>query len=257
MALINGVRMFRSKHTLAAVDWGNSADIAMIAIDEALSAPSPNPRSPAFAVQEIFRIAKSYQGEDQIFMTREDFLVMFPGFKGTFYEGKMCWDSTRSCWNLADGPTVDASRIQADALRWYVSGWDFSRHTRDTEFEYPEDYKFGPAGEGVDQLFNVLMPLRDELTRRIFVEKQSDRLGYCDVYQSDDSEQYVAAIGFFDDRRTHRIQFGAQPFWQLEGFTIPALLSKHHVLSYRVHSISARRANTQSQVPTVDSATIF
>lgn len=247
--------MLKNKHTLAAVDWGNSANIEMIAIDEALSAPSPNPRSPAFAIQEIFRIAESYRGEDQIFMTREDFLVMFPRFEGAFYKGKMSWDSARSCWNLADGPTIDASRIQADALRWYVRGWDFSRHTRDTEFEYPEDYKFGPAGEGVDELFHALMPLRDELTRRIFIEKQTDKVGYCDVYQSDDSEKYVAAIGFFDDIRTHRVNFGEQPFWQLEGLTIPTLLRKYHVLSYRVHSISARRSKVKTEVTDNDSST--
>lgn len=249
--------MPRSKDTLDAVEWGNSANIEMIAIDEALSAPSPNPRSPAFAVQEIFRIAKSYRGEDQIFMTKEEFLVMFPRLKGTFYKGKMSWDSTCSCWNLQDGPTVDASRIQADVLRWYVNAWDFSRHTRDPEFQYPEDQEFGPSGEGVDKLFHALMPLYGELTRRIFFDRESSRFGYCDVYKADGTDKYVAEIGFFDDTRTHRIQFGAQPFWQLEGLSVPALLSKYNVLSYRVHSISARRSNVKKQVAHSDSPTFF
>ena len=249
--------MPRSKDTLDAVEWGNSANIEMIAIDEALSAPSPNPRSPAFAVQEIFRIAKSFRGEDQIFMTKEDFLVMFPRLKGTFYKGKMSWDSTRSCWNLQDGPTVDASRIQADVLRWYVNAWDFSRHSRDPQFQYPEDLHFGPSGEGVDSLFHALMPLKDELTRRIFIDKKSNRLGYCDVYRACDPGKFITEIGFFDDIRTHRLEFGAQPFWQTEGLTIPALLGDHRVLSYRIHNISARRSKVKEEVANDDSWTFF
>lgn len=234
--------MYLSKHTLDAVDWGKSADIEMIAVDAALKAPNPNPRSPAFAVQKIFRIAESYTGEDQIFMTREDFLVMFPGFKGSFYQGQMSWNSTNSCWSLEDGPTVDASRIQEDAMRWYLNGWDFSRHTRDTDFRYPEDKEFGPSGEGVDRLFSALMPLEDELTRRIFVERHTNRIGYCDIYKSDTPGMYVADTGFFDDRRTYGVRFEKQPFWQLEGLTVPAMLSSYNVLSYRVHSVLARRS---------------
>lgn len=249
--------MFIDKHTSAAVEWGNSATIEMIAVDEALSASQPNPRSPAFAIQKIFNIAKSYRWDDQIFKTREDFVTSFPGIQGNFYEGKMSWDSARSCWTLGDGPTIDASLIQKDALRWYLNRWDFSRHTRDTAFEYPEDCKFGPAGEGIDKLFHALMPLENELTRRIFLEKSSDRLGYCDVFRSDDSGNYAAEIGFFDDIRTHRINFSKQPFWQLEGFTIPALLSNYHVLSYRVHNIAARRSSTTRQVTPTNSPTFF
>jgi hypothetical protein len=233
--------MFKSKHLMDAVDWGNRADIEMIAIDEALSAYNPNPRSPAFAVKKIFKIATSYEGEDQIFMTREDFLVMFPGFKGSFYAGQMSWDSKRSCWSLEDGLTIDAARIQEDALRWYVNQWDFSRHTRDTEFSYPEDSEFAPSGDGVDHLFNALMPLEGELTRRIFIDQQKNEIGYCDVYKSKNSDMYVAETGFFNDRRTHGLHRVVQPFWELEGFTVPGLLRHHKVLSYRVHSIYALR----------------
>lgn len=249
--------MFMDNHTPAALERGNSATIEIISVGEALAAPQPNPRSPAFAIQEIFKIAQSNKCDDQILKNKEDFVTYFPRIKGNFYEGKMHWDTTRSCWMLGGGPTLDASLIQKDALRWYVNNWDFSRHTRDTAFEYPEDCEFGPAGEGIDELFYALMPLANELTRRIFLEKPTERLGYCDVFHSDDSENYDMEIGFFDDIRTHRIIFSEQPFWKLEGFTIPALLRKYHIISYRVHNISARRSYKTRQVTPPNSTTFF
>ncbi|MEY4566998.1 MAG: hypothetical protein RLY14_1968 [Planctomycetota bacterium] len=229
--------MFKSNHTLNAVDWGSRADIEMIAIDAALSAYKPNQRSPAFAVQHIYKIAS----EELPFMTREDFLAMFPSVKGGFYKGQMSWDNSRSCWTLEDGPTVDATRIQHDVMRWYLNDWDFSRHARDTEFSYPEDREFAPSGDGIDRLFYALMPLDDELTRRIFVDQQTQEVGYCDVYKSQKTEMYVAEMGFFNDRRTHGVKRVTQAFWELEGFTVPGILSHHKVLSYRVHSICALR----------------
>jgi hypothetical protein len=226
----------KSNHTLNAVDWGSRADIEMIAVDAALSAYKPNPRSPAFAVQHIYKIA----GEELPFMTREDFLVMFPSVRGHFYKGQMSWDNKRSCWTLEDGPTIDATRIQQDVMRWYLNDWDFSRHARDTEFSYPEDREFAPSGEAIDRLIYALMPLEGELTRRIFVDEKNE-VGYCDVYKSKNSEMYVAELGFFNDRRTHGVQRAIQPFWELEGFTVPGLLRYRKILSYRVHSIYALR----------------
>jgi hypothetical protein len=234
----------KSKHTLAAVNWGDSAGIEKIAIDEALSAYKPNPRSPAFAVQKIFQIA-SNDDDEQVFLAREDFLVMFPLFEGADYEGQLSWDANGSCWSLSPGPTVPASRIQQDALRWYLNGWDMSRHTRDLEFAYPEDREFAPSGEGVDRLFNALLPLEDELTRRLFVDHQDGRVGYCDVYKSKKEDLYVAELGFFNDRRTHRLQRITQPFWELEGFTVPSMLKRYQVLSYRIHHIFALRGEME------------
>lgn len=234
----------KSKHTLDAVNWGDCADIEMIAIDEALSAYKPNPRSPAFAVQKIYQIASEVEGQP-VFLTREDFLVMFPNLEGIVYEGQMSWNSAGSCWSLSPGPTVPASRIQQDALRWYLNGWDMSRHTRDLEFAYPEDREFAPSGEGVDRLFNALLPLEDELTRRLFVDHQDGRVGYCDVYKSNKEDMYVAELGFFNDRRTHRLQRITQPFWELEGFTVPSMLKQYKVLSYRVHHIFALRGEME------------
>lgn len=249
--------MLSSDQPSNAADLHGSADINTIALAEALSAPTPNPRSPAFAVQEIFRITKSLEGERQLFQSREEFLVLFPTLNSSLYEDKLSWDRDSSSWSIGDGVTIDTFRIQEDVTRWYIHAWDFSRHTRDPEFQYPEDQQLGPSGEGVDALSHALMPLKNELTRRIFFEKSSDRLGYCDVYRSEDSENYVAEIGFFDDIRTHRINFGEQPFWQLEGFTIPALLRKYQVLSYRVHNICARRSNPTREVTQSNSLTFF
>jgi hypothetical protein len=45
------------EQTLSAVAWGGRASVSMIALDEALSAPKPHPRSLAFAVQAIYPLA--------------------------------------------------------------------------------------------------------------------------------------------------------------------------------------------------------
>lgn len=95
-------------------------------------------------------------------------------------------------------------------------------------------------GEAIDRLIYALMPLEGELTRRIFVDEKNE-VGYCDVYKSKNSEMYVAELGFFNDRRTHGVQRAIQPFWELEGFTVPGLLRYRKILSYRVHSIYALR----------------
>lgn len=241
LAIKKELSMFHSETIVEAFNVGGSADIEVIALEAALSADHPKPRSPAFAVQAIFNIAASHKKNVGEVLTRDDFLVEFSTLKSEVYKGLLSWDSENSCWSLGEGPAIDASRIQQDALRWYLNGWDFSRHTRDDKFRYPEDNKLGLSGEGIDPLFNAMMPLDDELTRRIFVEQGTKRIGYCDVFKSDEPELYVAELGFFSDRRTHSLQFGKQPFWQLEGISVPVLLSQHRVLCYRVHHISARR----------------
>ena len=249
--------MLSSKQPSIAADLHGTADINTIALAEALSAPAPNSRSPAFAVQEIFRITKSLEGERQLFQSTEEFLILFPTLESSLYEGKLSWDRDSSSWSIGDGVTIDTFRIQQDVTRWYIHGWDFSRQTRDPEFQYPEDQHFGSSGEGVDALFHALMPLKNELTRRIFIDKKSNRLGYCDVYRACDPGKFITEIGFFDDIRTHRLEFGAQPFWQAEGLTIPALLRDRRILSYRVHNISARRSKVKKEVANDDSWTFF
>ena len=249
--------MLSSDQPSNAADLHGTADINTIALAEALSAPTPNQRSPAFAVQAIFRITKSLEGERQLFQSREEFLALFTTLESSLYENKLSWDRDSSSWSIGNGVTIDTFRIQEDVTRWYIHAWDFSRHSRDPEFQYPEDQQFAPSGEGVHSLFHALMPLKDELTRRMFIDKESNRLGYCDVYQACDAKKYITEIGFFDDIRTHRLEFGAQPFWQAEGLTIPALLRDRRILSYRVHNISARRSKVKKEVANDDSSTVY
>lgn len=83
------------------------------------------------------------------------------------------------------------------------------------------------------------MPLKDEITRRFFTARASARIGYLDVYRCED-EQFTAAIGWFDDYRTHRILEPVSNFWQLEVRKVMPLLSELHVTSYRLQCIYAK-----------------
>lgn len=224
-------------HTQAApaVALGKAASLPMIALDAALSAPEPHPRSPAFAVQAIYR---STAGS---FATREDFLRAFPSISADFYKGKLSWNYGESCWELAAGPVVHCSRIEEDAVRWYVSGRDFSRHTRDPEFSYPEDPEVLSWQDDGDKIYHALMPLAGELTRRLFLDPETNSVGYCDVYRSDEPGQFTAVLGFFEEARTHRVRSATACFWELEGAIIPSMLRYYRFLRYDVLPLSAKR----------------
>jgi hypothetical protein len=229
--------MFRTEVVLA---LGDRASISEIALDHALSAPEPHPRSPAFAIQAIYRLA----GEAELFPTREGFLRAFGSIKRDTYEGKLSWNYGQSSWELGGGPTVDCSRIEEDAVRWYVTGRDFSRHTRDPKFSYPEDADVLSWHDDGDKIYHALMPLHGELTRRLFRDPESASFGYCDVYRSDEPGQFVAALGFFDDARTHGVVRSTRaPFWELEGAIIPSMLRYYRVLRYDVLPVSAKRGD--------------
>lgn len=223
---------------LPAIARGGRASLSMIALDEALSAPKPHPRSPAFAVQAIYRLA--YEASCS-FMTKEDYLASFPAMSANIYKGKLSWNYAESCWQLEDGPTVDCSRIEEDTVRWYVAGRDFSRHTRDSKFSYPEDAELISWHDDGDKLYDALMPLPGELTRRLFQDPETNSLGYCDVYRSEQPGQFTTVMGFFDDPRTHGVRMRSGSFWELEGAVIPSMLRYYRVLRYDVLPLSAER----------------
>ena len=52
--------------------------------------------------------------------------------------------------------------------------------------------------------------------------------------------EFTAAIGWFDDYRTHRILEPVSNFWQLEVRKVMPLLSELHVTSYRLQCIYAK-----------------
>jgi hypothetical protein len=220
-----------------AIALGERASLSLIALDEALSAPEPHPRSPAFAIQAIYRLVR----DDEPSQTREGFLRAFRCTSPDVYKGKLSWNYGESCWELGPGPTVDCSRIEEDALRWYVTGRDFSRHTRDSKFAYPEDAVVLSWQDDGDKIYNALMPLPGELTRRLFQDPKTNDLGYCDVYRSNEPGQFTAVLGFFDDPRTHGVRVKSGRFWELEGAVIPSMLRLHRVLRYDVLPLSAKR----------------
>ena len=211
------------------------ASLSMIALDDALSAPDPHPRSPAFAVQAVSRLSASS------FRNKEDSLRNFASISSETYKGRLSWDYSQSCWMLADGPTEDCARMQEDAVRWYFAGRDFSRHTRDPKFSYPEDPEVLSWQDDGDRIYDALMPLPGELTRRLILQPDTNSVGYCDVFRSDAPGQFTTVLGFFDDARTHGVRTATGPFWKLEGDIIPSMLRYYRFLRYDVLPLSAKR----------------
>lgn len=221
--------------TIKDYDWGFGRGLENMAISGALNAESPNPRSPAYALQAL---ARTFQNRTQQNENYYFFKNMYE-FSDDDFRGVVGWNEQHSCWQVGGGTHVPVRQIAQVAVRWYAHGWDLSRHTRDSEVIYPEDLGLLEDEHESKHLSAALMPLKDEITRRFFTARASARIGYLDVYRCED-EQFTAAIGWFDDYRTHRILEPVSNFWQLEVRKVMPLLSELHVTSYRLQCIYAK-----------------
>jgi hypothetical protein len=220
---------------VADYDWALNRGLQDIAIFEALNSACPNSRSPAFALQAL---AKVFLDKNK----SEGLLNFFEAMRNTSevcLRGVVSWNGLESCWQLGHGKHVPALQIVKTAMQWYACGLDFSRHTRDSNVIYPEDIELNLDAAERTHLSNALMPLNDEITRRIFTVPDSNRIGFIDVSQCDD-DHFEAYTGWFDDYRTHRIIEPARSFWQLEVLTVYPLLTQVNVLAQRVQSVSMK-----------------
>ncbi|MGV0958471.1 MAG: hypothetical protein ACOYB1_01450 [Limnohabitans sp.] len=152
---------------------------------------------------------------------------------------KVSWNKRKSCWQLGKGTHVSFKKIAQIAVRWYAHGWDFERHTRDSEVRYPEDVEISPLGDEFKHLMGTLMPAKGELTRRIVTTPASEHFYYLDVIPYED-DLFIAEYGNFDDYKTHRKIGQPADFWTLEMKTVLPMLRGAKVLSYRSHTNFSR-----------------
>ena len=207
------------------------------AIGEALFAKNPNPRSPAFALQETFRLLK----EAGVLSNTWELKTSISDKIDEVIRDKVTWNERECHWQLGKGKNVPFEKISQAAVRWYVNDWDFKRHIRDTEVEYPEDFGTLLFESEFKHLSTSLLPAKDELTRRILASKNhNDFYYYVDVVPQEDN-QFAAEFGCFDKPEYHITLGESKDFWRLEVDTVLPQLQAGKVLSYTVHHISSKR----------------
>ncbi len=205
------------------------------ALFSALIWSNPNQRSPAYAIQAIFKIAQ----EAGVLNSKWDLRTCISDRVDVLIRGKVSWNKRKSCWQLGKGTHVSFKKIAQIAVRWYAHGWDFERHTRDSEVRYPEDVEISPLGDEFKHLMGTLMPAKGELTRRIVTTPVSEHFYYLDVIPYED-DLFIAEYGNFDDYKTHRKIGQPADFWTLEMKTVLPMLRGAKVLSYRSHTNFSR-----------------
>lgn len=211
-------------------------DLETQAIRVALSTIDPNPRSPAFALQEIYKIAR----ERGIVNSQWDLKTCCQEELDAIYRDCISWNERKCHWQRGVGLYMTFEQIVKIAVRWYVNNWDFKRHTRDSDVQYPEDLALAPLSEELKHMSDVLEPARYELTRRIFKTKDSDCYRYIDV-EKNDAGLFVAGVGRFDeDIFSHKRCGPPNTLWNLELETVFPILRDKQVLSYTVHSLSSK-----------------
>jgi hypothetical protein len=223
--------------TTKSVNFAFGRTLENHALMAALYPHKPNPRSPAFALQEIFILLKKvgvlrqpWQLETEI-SNRIDEVI----------RDQVTWNDQECHWQVGKGTNVPFNKIAEDAIRWYLNDWDFKRHTRDSEVEYPEDLANFFAEDEFKHLADALLPAKDELTRRIFTSRNNNNFFYyVDVVPLEDN-QFAAEYGRFDKPECHQTLETSKNFWELEVSTILPLLRRGKVLSYTIHHITSKR----------------
>lgn len=217
---------------VADYDWGLNRGLKDLAIFEAVNSESPNSRSPAFALQALAQVFLDKSKSDGLI----NFFEAMSNTSKLCFRGVVGWNGLESCWQLGRGKHVPVKQIIEIAMRWYACGLDFSRHTRDSHVIYPEDVDLKLDAAQRAHLSNALMPLKDEISKRIFISRESNRIGFIDVSQCDD-DHFEAATGWFDDYHTHRLIEPVRSFWELEALTVYPILAQVNVLTHRVQSV--------------------
>ncbi len=223
--------------TTKSLKFAGGSNLKNQAVKEALYADDPNSRSPAFAIQAIFKLLKDAGVLEHAF----ELETTISDRIDEVIRDKVTWNERERHWQLGKGKHVSFEKIAQDATRWYIHDWDFKRHTRDTEVEYPEDIGNFFSEEDFKHLADTLMPSKNELTRRIFASpNHTNCLYYMDVVPLE-NDQFSAEFGRFDMPECHQVVEISKNFWNLEVRTILPLLQRGKVLSYTIHHISSKR----------------
>lgn len=207
------------------------------AIAHAFMVSDPNRRSPAFALHEIFKAAQKIGAVKH----RWDICTQIAEKLEVAYRDCVSWNEMKSEWQQGKGTHVPFEKIVEIAVKWYVNDWDLKRHTRDSDVQYPEDLELVPGSSEFKHMSVVLMPSKDEITRRLFKTNHSNLIHYLDVVPDED-DRFVASIGHFDDHyRSNRRCGPPDTFWNLEMKTVFPILACARVLSYKIHHICSKR----------------
>jgi hypothetical protein len=210
--------------------------LELLAVSNALHAENPNSRSPAFAIQAVYKLAKDALKLEHTY----DLVTKNIEIIDDVIRDQVTWNEQECHWQTGKGTNVSFNNIKQDAIRWYAHGWDFKRHTRDTEVEYPEDFENCFSSDEIKHLANSLLPAKDELTRRIFTPPNNNScFYYIDVLPLENG-QYSAEFGRFGRPEYHRIVGTSKNFWDLEINTILPLLQGRIVLKNTFHHIVAK-----------------
>jgi hypothetical protein len=102
-----------------------------------------NPRSPAFALQAIYKLVE----KNGVVDARWRLHTRIKEKIETTYRDRVSWNEMLCHWQVGTGTHVPFEEIAKAAIRWYINGWDLTRHTRDTEVQYPEDVELGSRVE--------------------------------------------------------------------------------------------------------------
>lgn len=94
----------------------------LVAVNQALSTPSPSPQSPAFAVQRAFAVTRHPFGMEGL----GQWIVRFALMDGHEYERSLGWDIGDNCWSDTPDMRVSGEQILLDLLEWVEQGWSLS-----------------------------------------------------------------------------------------------------------------------------------
>ena len=212
----------------------NRLTLEKMAVMDAMHADKPNSRSPSFAIQSVIPLLKKAG------MIENEYELIWKTIEGIddVIRDQVTWNEEECHWQTGKGTNVSFNKIKQDVIRWYVHGWDFKRHTRDSEVEYPEDFANFFSKEEIQHLANSLVPDKYELTRRIFTSpNHKTGLYYIEVVPLENGH-FSAAFGYFDNPRYHRIIGNSKTLWDLEVNTILPLLRGCTVLRNTIENIA-------------------
>ncbi|WP_137890302.1 hypothetical protein [Ramlibacter sp. 2FC] len=103
----------------------HTEDIAtklLVAVTQALSAPSPSVRSPAFAVQRALAATQHPFGLESL----EQWVTRFALMNGREYKRSLGWDIADNCWSDTADICVSGEQILLELLEWVEQGWNLS-----------------------------------------------------------------------------------------------------------------------------------
>jgi hypothetical protein len=144
----------------------NTSSLLLVAaVCLALNARNPNPRSPARAVQHVYR-ETSWPDEPVL-----NWIPRFFNMSGGDYSIR--WDYQQNDWNIDGEQRMVGLSIAEDCVYWMQHQWDFATHETDDRFEYTDCRSLDLHANALKELsyFNFgdfILPGPGEMVRRVW-----------------------------------------------------------------------------------------